>query len=64
MTVLLKVIDGSSPCMPGTVFLNAIDNYYLDSNMKHMLLTIKHMGVARFKEFDHEYATVVCSFDF
>lgn len=52
-----KVMDGSSPCMPGTVFLNAIDNYYLDSNMKHMLLTIPFLWELHDLEFDYEYVT-------
>ena len=52
-----KVMDGLSPCMPGTVFLNAIDNYYLDSNMKHMLLTIPFLWELHDLEFDHEYVT-------
>ena len=52
-----KVMDGSSTCMPGTVFLNAIDNYYLDSNMKHMLLTIPFLWELHDLEFDHEYVT-------
>ena len=52
-----KVMDGLSPCMPGTVFLNAIDNYYLDSNMKHMLLTIPFLWELHDLEFEHEYVT-------
>lgn len=51
-----KVMEGYS-CVPGTVFLNVIDNYYLNSNMKHVLLTIPFLWNLQDLEFEHEYVT-------
>ena len=52
-----KVMDKFLSCTPGTVFLNTISDYYVDSNMKHILLTYPFLWDLRDIEFESEYIT-------
>ena len=48
-----SVMGASSNCMPGLVFTNIVDQYYTNTEMKHILLLWDMKDI----EFDEEYVT-------